>query len=88
MIDKLSGMSKRVSQSISIKQQLYSLPSLNLNAGGATSLVPGQDYSRDTEGGAASSGSVARPKTDAEFNALPRGTRYIDPDDGKEYRKK
>ena len=32
--------------------------------------------------------SVARPKTDAEFNALPKGARYIDPDDGKEYRKK
>ena len=88
MIDKLSGMSNRVSQAISIKQQLYGLPSLNLNAGGATSLVPNEDYSRDTEGGAAGSGSVARPKTDAEFNALPRGTRYIDPDDGKEYRKK
>jgi len=88
MIDKLSGMSNRVSQAISIKQQLYGLPSLNLNAGAATSLVPNQDYSRDTEGGAASSASVARPKTDAEFNALPRGARYIDPDDGKEYRKK
>lgn len=88
MIDKLGGMSKRVSQSISIKQQLYGLPSLNLNAGGGTSLVPNQDYSRNTEDGAASNGSVARPKTDAEFNALPRGARYIDPDDGKEYRKK
>jgi hypothetical protein len=88
MADKLGGMSRRVSQAISIKQQLYGFKSLNLNAGGATSLVPGQDYSRDTEGGAAGSGSVARPKTDAEFNALPRGARYIDPDDGKEYRKK
>jgi hypothetical protein len=89
MIDKLTGMSKRVSQAISIKQQLYpSLPSLNLNAGRGTSLVPNQDYSRDTEGGAAGSGSVARPKTDAEFNALPRDARYIDPGDGKEYRKK
>ena len=88
MIDKLSGMSKRVSQAISIKQQLYNLPSLNLNAGGATSLVPNEDYSRESQGGSASSGSVARPKTDAEFNALPRGARYIDPDDGKEYRKK
>jgi len=88
MADKLVGMSRRVSQAISIKQQLYGFKSLNLSAGGATSLVPGQDYSRDTEGGAASSASVARPKTDAEFNALPRGARYIDPDDGKEYRKK
>jgi hypothetical protein len=49
MIDKLSGMSKRVSQAISIKQQLYGLPSLNLNAGGATSLVPNEDYSRESQ---------------------------------------
>jgi len=49
MIDKLSGMSKRVSQAISIKQQLYNLPSLNLNAGGATSLVPNEDYSRESQ---------------------------------------
>lgn len=32
-------------------------------------------------------GAVARPTTDAEFNALAPGTTYIDPDDGKTYRK-
>jgi hypothetical protein len=42
-------------------------------------------YSRSGTGGG---GAIARPKTDAEFNALPKGARYIDPDDGKEYRKK
>ena len=30
---------------------------------------------------------VKSPQTDAEFNALPSGTIYIDPDDGKQYRK-
>lgn len=31
---------------------------------------------------------LARPKTQAEFEALPRGAVYIDPDDGKTYRKR
>lgn len=30
----------------------------------------------------------ARPTTDAEFNALPSGALFIDPDDGKTYRKR
>lgn len=30
---------------------------------------------------------VARPTTDAEYNALPSGSLFIDPDDGKQYRK-
>lgn len=30
---------------------------------------------------------VARPTTQAEFDALPKGTRYINPADGKEYAK-
>lgn len=30
---------------------------------------------------------MARPTTDAEFNALPSGSLYVDPDDGKTYRK-
>jgi hypothetical protein len=31
--------------------------------------------------------SLAQPKTKAEFDALPKGSHYIDPQDGKEYRK-
>lgn len=34
-----------------------------------------------------SSGGVARPQTEADFAALPRGARYIDPDDGQLYEK-
>jgi hypothetical protein len=67
MADKLVGMSKRVSQAISIKQQLYGFKSLNLNAGGATSLVPGQDYSRDTEGGAAATGAKQAMPSEARM---------------------
>jgi hypothetical protein len=44
MIDKLTGMSNRVNQAISIKQQLYGLPELDLNAGNRTSLVPNENY--------------------------------------------
>ena len=29
--------------------------------------------------------NLPKPTTDAEFNALPKGSRYIDPDDGKIY---
>ncbi|WP_152044493.1 glycoside hydrolase family 24 protein [Aureimonas psammosilenae] len=32
-------------------------------------------------------GQVSRPRTDAEFNAIPKGGLYVDPDDGKTYRK-
>lgn len=41
----------------------------------------------DIGSGQRSSGDIARPQTEAEFNALPRGTIYIDPDDGRQYRK-
>lgn len=32
--------------------------------------------------------AVPRPQSDAEFGALPSGTLYIDPDDGRTYRKR
>jgi hypothetical protein len=67
MIDKLSGMSNRVSQAISIKQQLYGLPSLNLNAGGATSLVPNEDYSRDTPSSPAATGAKQAMPSEARM---------------------
>lgn len=38
--------------------------------------------------GAAPTGGVARPQTQAEFNKIPSGSRYINPADGKEYIKK
>jgi len=65
--DKLGGMSKRVSQAISIKQQLYGLPSLNLNAGGGTSLVPGQDYSRDSQGTPTATGAKKAMPSEAKM---------------------
>ena len=38
-----------------------------------------------TAGAAKPDASLPKPKTDAEFNALPKGSRYIDPDDGQIY---
>lgn len=38
-------------------------------------------------GPAASSSQAARPRTQAEYDALPRGAVFIDPDDGQTYRK-
>jgi hypothetical protein len=37
--------------------------------------------------GGAPAGGLARPQTQADFDALAPGTTYIDPDDGKQYRK-
>jgi hypothetical protein len=51
MIDKLSGMSKRVTQAISIKQQLYGLPKLELDAGNRTGLVPNENYAIGSQTG-------------------------------------
>lgn len=67
IIDKLGGMSNRVSQAISIKQQLYGLPSLNLNAGAGTSLVPNEDYSRDVQGSPVSTGAKKAMPSEAKM---------------------
>jgi len=49
MQNKLKGMSDRISDSISLKQQLFGLPELNLRPGSKLNLQPGQDYtSADT----------------------------------------
>ena len=37
--------------------------------------------------GQAQSNGIARPKTEGEFAALPKGARYINPKDGKTYTK-
>jgi hypothetical protein len=37
------------------------------------------------QGSSAPTGGVVTPKSQAEFNALPKGARYINPADGKEY---
>jgi hypothetical protein len=44
MQNKLLGMSGRISDSISLKQQLFGLPELNLRPGTRPNLKPGEDY--------------------------------------------
>lgn len=83
--DKIGGMSGRLKAKIKTTQSLYALPDLNqlpVAPGARTSLVPGQNY--ETESGAE---TVYRPQTEEEFNKLPSRALYIDPDDGKKYRK-
>ncbi|GJE29811.1 hypothetical protein [Methylobacterium organophilum] len=41
----------------------------------------------DGKTGASGPGGFAAPKTQAEFDALPKGAVYVDPNDGKRYRK-
>ena len=74
MVDKLNGMSKRVTQAIAIKQQLYGLPSLDLSAGGQTSLVPNENYpiADESSGGGE---KIATPE-DVEFTATQNNLTY------------
>jgi hypothetical protein len=44
MLNKLTGMSDRISDSITLKQQLFNLPELNLRPGTRPNLKPGDDY--------------------------------------------
>lgn len=44
MENKLKGMSDRISDSISLKRQLFGLPELSLRPGTKPNLQPGQDY--------------------------------------------
>jgi hypothetical protein len=50
MIDKLSGMYNRINDTISIKQQLFNLPDLNLRPGTKPpELKPGDDYTASSQ---------------------------------------
>jgi hypothetical protein len=80
--DKVGGMSGRVGDKISLYTQIYNLPEIQAKEGQKTGLVPGQNYQLPTE-----AETVYRPQTDDDFNKLPSGAIYIDPDDGKKYRK-
>jgi hypothetical protein len=82
--DKIAGMSGRLDKKINVTRNLYQLPDvsdLGVAAGQKTDLVPGQNYEKDiTE-------TVYSPKTEEEYARVPSGAIFIDPDDGKKYRK-
>jgi hypothetical protein len=52
----------------------------------ANPLSTYRDAVKDFKAAPKNSG-ISRPKTDADFNALPSGALYVDPDDNKTYRK-
>lgn len=58
------------------------------NIGGRPTLSP-QDFTTGspTFGGGGAGGDVAEPQSDDDYNALPSGTVFRDPDDGQLYRK-
>ena len=45
MVNKLDGMSNRISQTIELKQQYFGLPPLDLKFGMKSTLTPNEDYS-------------------------------------------
>lgn len=45
------------------------------------------EYERRQQGITPGQAKIAAPVTEEEYNALPSGTPFIDPDDGKQYRK-
>jgi hypothetical protein len=49
--------------------------------GSAEPLTP------DQVGASPADEAPAQPQTEADYNALPSGSLFIDPDDGKTYRK-
>jgi len=52
MVNKLNGMSGRISDSILLKQQLFRLPNLTLRPGTKPNLKPGEDYAVGSQPGA------------------------------------
>ena len=58
-----------------VNKQMYPLASSSVD-----------DFLKGVQAGVAKpDANLPKPTTDAEFNALPKGSRYIDPDDGKIY---
>lgn len=75
MIDKMSGMSNRVSNAISIKRQLYGLPAITLAAGAPTNLVPGETYSiANPQTAAPAAAATAPPAQTAPAQTAPAQT--------------
>lgn len=77
MVNKLKGMSDRISDSISLKQQLFGLPELNLNPGTRPNLKPGDDYAIGSQPGKYEVGKIY---TDASGNKA----KYLGDDNWEE----
>jgi hypothetical protein len=77
MLNKLTGMSDRISDSITLKQQLFGLPDLNLRPGTRPNLKPGEDYAIGSQPGKYEVGKVY---TDASGNKA----KYLGDDNWEE----
>lgn len=77
MQNKLRGMSGRIGDSITLKQQLFGLPELNLNPGTRPNLKPGEDYAIGSQPGKYEVGKVY---TDASGNKA----KYLGDDNWEE----
>jgi len=77
MLNKLTGMSDRINDSINLKQQLFGLPPLNLRAGTKTNVKPGEDYSVGSQPGKYEVGKIY---TDAAGNKA----KYLGDDEWEE----
>ncbi|MNB77303.1 hypothetical protein D3C81_171030 [compost metagenome] len=53
-----------------------------------TGMADFSGVTSSVSGGPQAAMGPARPQTEADFNALPSGSLYIDPDDGRTYRKR
>lgn len=69
----------------SMTEQERTRKGYGITAEGPTSATPAPVA---TTGPAAAAPTLAQPKTQAEFDALPSGAKYINPKDGKTYTKK
>jgi len=77
MQNKLKGMSGRIGDSITLKQQLFGLPELNLRPGTRPNLKPGEDYAIGSQPGKYEVGKVY---TDASGNKA----KYLGDDNWEE----
>lgn len=77
MLNKLTGMSDRINDSIALKQQLFGLPPLNLRPGTKTNVKPGEDYAIGSQAGKYEVGKVY---TDAAGNKA----KYLGDDEWEE----
>lgn len=67
---------------------IYNHPSVNAANVAQLRAFMGDLRRQITGQSSSGNGETARPQTEADFNALPPGALYVDPDDGRTYRKR
>ena len=80
-VEGLNDVERRIFDYATTRPASVDPLALLLGQGGA------QPYGQPSGQTRQQSGGPARPQTQADFDRLPRGTRYIDPEDGQLYEK-